>query len=120
MRTYNHVHPFCGHPPTLHALQTPSTGPTNNRKHTSAARCVLRRYWFVGGYELDSAYKALTDIRPCGPKRDAIRGATHDLLSRSPPTQFEQLDPKAWATLAPEDRFALQWRVLRGAEAAAA
>lgn len=41
MHTYNHVHPFRGHPPTLHALQTPSTGPTYNRKHTPAARCVL-------------------------------------------------------------------------------
>ena len=29
-------------------------------------------YWF-GNMQLDDAYTYLTDIRPCGPKRDAVR-----------------------------------------------
>jgi hypothetical protein len=69
-------------------------------------------YWFLG-LELDVAYKTLTDIRPCGPKRDAIRGATFDLLSGLPADNFERLDREAWATLVEEDRYALQWRVLK-------
>ncbi len=69
-------------------------------------------FWFLD-MDLDQAYKALTDLRPCGPKRDAIRGATHDLLSGAPSDQFERLGQEAWASLALEDKFALQWRVLK-------
>ena len=37
-------------------------------------------YWCEGLGSLDEAYEYLTERRPCGPKREAVRGATHDLL----------------------------------------
>jgi len=78
------------------------------------AVCIAYLYWFMD-MDLDSAYKYLTDIRPCGPKRDAIRGATFDLMAGQPFDQFDRLGRDAWASLAPEDKHALQWRVLRTA-----
>lgn len=76
------------------------------------AVCIAYMFWFLD-MDLDQAYKALTDLRPCGPKRDAIRGATFDLLSGAPSDHFEKLGQEAWASLALEDKFALQWRVLK-------
>ena len=49
-------------------------------------------------------------------QRDAIRGATFDLLSGQAQDQFDHLGRDAWATLSDEDRYALQWRVLRSPE----
>lgn len=77
------------------------------------AVCIAYMYWFMD-LDLDTAYKTLTDIRPCGPKRDAIRGATFDLMSGAPQDQFERLHQEEWASLLEEDRYALQWRVLKG------
>ena len=37
-------------------------------------------YWLRGYPSLDSAYTALTSIRPCGPNKEAIRNASCDLL----------------------------------------
>mmetsp|Transcript_38057 Transcript_38057/g.112697 ORF Transcript_38057/g.112697 Transcript_38057/m.112697 type:complete len:134 (-) Transcript_38057:1092-1493(-) len=76
------------------------------------AVCIAYMFWFLG-MDLDGAYKALTDIRPCGPKRDAIRGATFDMLSGSHWDAFGQLGHDAWAGLSEEDRYALQWRLLK-------
>ncbi|KAG1676087.1 hypothetical protein FOA52_014953 [Chlamydomonas sp. UWO 241] len=76
------------------------------------AVCIAHMYWFgTGG--LDASYKALTDVRPCGPKREAIRGATFDLLSGKQWDEFDRLGSDAWAGLSEEERYALQWRVLR-------
>ena len=54
------------------------------------------------------------------PQRDAIRGATFDLMSGQAADQFERLGHDAWASLAEEDRYALQWRVMRGGSAGTA
>ena len=43
-------------------------------------------YWFdPRGLTLDAAYAAVTSKRPCGPKREAIRGATYDLVVGTAP-----------------------------------
>ena len=44
------------------------------------ATCIAYLFWFRD-FNLDQAYEHLTSIRPCGPSRDAIRGATYDILS---------------------------------------
>ncbi len=113
--------------------------------------------------QLDEAYTFLTSIRPCGPQRDAIRGATFDVLAGSTGAAaaaaaaaaasngngngsghhghhegqhhhhghghggshgghghvdtfavFDSLPKDAYATLSEDDRFALQYRVLKG------
>lgn len=67
-------------------------------------------YWFLG-FTLDDAYKHLTDIRPCGPKRDAIRGATFDLMTRRDWHEFDHLPSHAWSDLDEEQRALIQKRV---------
>lgn len=74
------------------------------------AVCIAYMYWF-GAYQLDEAYKRLTDIRPCGPKRDAIRGATYDLLDHRPFHEFAHLPSRAWAFLNHHDKENLQKKV---------
>ena len=39
-----------------------------------------RRRRFGEYHNVDRAYDSLTSIRPCGPNKDAIRGATADVL----------------------------------------
>ena len=58
------------------------------------------------------AYKHLTDIRPCGPKRDAIRGATFDLCSGRPAHEFDQLDNGAFCGMSQHERDTLRHRVM--------
>jgi protein-tyrosine phosphatase len=76
------------------------------------AVCIAFLYWFRS-MGLDDAYQHLTSLRPCGPKRDAIRGATFDLLANESFDAFERLSSSAYATLNDEDRYALQYRVLK-------
>lgn len=81
-----HCHPTNSLPlPTRHAARTES----NCRRvyvHCTAglgrapAVCIAWLYWYGPYLSLGEAYKHLTDIRPCGPNRDAIRGATYDIL----------------------------------------
>ena len=59
----------------------------------------------------NQAYDALTAIRPCGPKRDAIRGATFDLLDSRGFGEFERLPSDAYAFLNDDDRARLQQRL---------
>ena len=59
------------------------------------------------------AYNLLTSIRPCGPKKEAIRGATYDLMSGRPADQFPREREEAWTALPEPDKLALQWRMLR-------
>lgn len=67
-------------------------------------------YWLRGHASLDSAYTALTDIRPCGPNKDAIRNASCDLLRFQGPLGTLPPPPTAgWpegegATLSEEER----------------
>jgi hypothetical protein len=60
---------------------------------------------------LDNAYKHLTDIRPCGPNRDAIRGATYDILDDRHFDEFFHLPTDAWAFLNEQDKERLQRRL---------
>jgi hypothetical protein len=85
------------------------------------AVCIAYLYWWQDKnrdtgepYSLDEAYQALVQVRPCGPKRDAIRGATYDVLGGGDFNGFERLPKDAFATLSVHDRFALQYRVLKG------
>mmetsp|Transcript_5776 Transcript_5776/g.21014 ORF Transcript_5776/g.21014 Transcript_5776/m.21014 type:complete len:348 (-) Transcript_5776:1346-2389(-) len=64
-------------------------------------------YWFRD-MSLDEAYEFLTSKRPCGPKREAIRGATYDLLSDGPKDAFDSLDPSAYANISMEERRMIQ------------
>lgn len=58
------------------------------------------------------AYTALTRIRPCGPKREAIRGATYDLAwEGGARSDFSDLPLDAYATLTKGQRAALQHRI---------
>ena len=77
------------------------------------AVCIAYMYWFTG-LSLEEAYGRLTSVRPCGPKRDAIRGATHDLLSPEGPDAFARQPAHAWTDLDAADRFAVQFKVLKG------
>ena len=53
----------------------------------------------------------MTSIRPCGPKRDAVRGATFDLLDGRPHAAFSSLPDVSYAFLNDEDRGKLQVRL---------
>ncbi len=59
------------------------------------------------------AYSELTTIRPCGPRRDAIRAATYDLLDSRGWQEFQNLPSDAWATLSEGDKRRLQDRLLK-------
>lgn len=67
------------------------------------AVCIAYLYWFKD-MQLDEAYQYLTRIRPCGPKRDAIRGATFDIMDSRRFEDFYWLPKDAWAFLNKEDR----------------
>eukprot|EP00976_Prorocentrum_cordatum_P000482 9707-Prorocentrum_minimum.AAC.1 len=56
----------------------------------SPAMGIAYLYWFKG-MELDEAYEHLTRQRPCGPNRDAIRGATFDLVHGQPFDRFKEV-----------------------------
>lgn len=68
-------------------------------------------FWFKD-MGLDEAYRHLTDIRPCGPKRDAIRGATFDLCSERPAHEFDQLDSSAFIGMSQHERDTLRHRIV--------
>ena len=57
------------------------------------------------------AAKHLTDIRPCGPKTDAIRGATFDLLDGRHFEEFQWLPPESYAYLSDDQRRDVQAKV---------
>jgi hypothetical protein len=51
----------------------------------SPGLAIAYMYWFLDEYDtLDGAYEGLTSIRPCGPKKESIRGATCDILASAP------------------------------------
>lgn len=77
----------------------------------SPAVAIAALYWFTN-MSLDEAYEYLTGIRPCGPNKDAIRGATYDLLSGEDWNGFHHLPSHAFATLSDEDREVLRSKLL--------
>ncbi|KAK1308640.1 hypothetical protein QJS10_CPA09g01707 [Acorus calamus] len=67
--------------------------------------------------KVNTAYKALTSKRPCGPNKDAIRAATYDLAKNDPWKEpFENLPEHAFEDVADWERKLIQERVrgLRG------
>ncbi len=53
-----------------------------------------------------------TTIRPCGPKRDAIRGATFDMLDHRDWREFERLPNDAWASLSDDQKRIIREKVM--------
>jgi hypothetical protein len=77
----------------------------------SPAVAIAALYWFTS-MQLDDAYKYLTGIRPCGPNKDAIRGATYDLLSGEHWDGFSRLPGHAFASLSEADRQVVRRKLL--------
>ncbi|KAI3430632.1 hypothetical protein D9Q98_005225 [Chlorella vulgaris] len=77
----------------------------------SPAVAIASLYWFTD-MQLDEAYAYLTGIRPCGPNKDAIRGATYDLLSNRPHEHFQHEPDHAFATLSSQDRDVIRAKLL--------
>ncbi|MCO5574740.1 hypothetical protein L7F22_028530 [Adiantum nelumboides] len=68
-------------------------------------------FWF-NGMNLDGAYNFLTSKRPCGPKKEAIRGATYDLAKNDAGKEpFKELPEYAFADVASWERQLIQERV---------
>ncbi|KAL5709866.1 hypothetical protein ACHQM5_020500 [Ranunculus cassubicifolius] len=80
------------------------------------ATAIAYMFWF-GGMNLKTAYDELTSKRPCGPNKNAIRGATYDLAKNDPWKEpFENLPEHAFEDVADWERNLIQDRVraLRG------
>jgi Dual specificity phosphatase, catalytic domain len=75
------------------------------------ASCIAYLYWFHD-YNLYEAYDCVTSIRPCGPNRDAIRGATFDICTQRPAHEFAGLPPDAFHDMSVQERQTLRERVL--------
>lgn len=79
--------------------------------------CFLTPLWcsflFFGlVLQLPAAYHMVTSKRPCGPKKDAIRGATYDLAKNDPwKAPFEQLPDFAFSGVADWERRLIHERV---------
>ena len=57
------------------------------------------------------AYSSLTSIRPCGPKKEAIRGATYDLLDDRGFDTFQHLPETSYSLLSPEQKVAIRGKL---------
>lgn len=75
------------------------------------AVCIAWLYWYGPYLSLDEAYRHLTDRRPCGPNRDAIRGATYDILDDRHFDEFFNLCDKTWSAMNEHDKARLQQRL---------
>ena len=78
---------------------------------SSAKQCTNPLTCAIAG--MLQAYSELTQIRPCGPRRDAIRAATYDLLDGRGWHEFQSLPQDAWAFLNEADRQRLQEGLLK-------
>ena len=80
---------------------------------------IAYMYWFRGHASLEEAYEVLTRVRPCGPNKEAIRGATCDLLAATgplftlppPPAEGSTWPAGRGAALSREEREQLQRRL---------
>jgi len=72
-------------------------------------------FWF-SSMDLDDAYEHLTSIRPCGPKKESIRGATFDVLDHRHRDEFAHLPADAWRYLSADDRAEISQRLFGFAE----
>ena len=67
-------------------------------------------YWFTT-MDLDEAYAHLTSVRPCGPRKESIRGATFDILDDRHRDEFPSLPDDAWRFLSAADRLNIAQRL---------
>ncbi|CAD6268523.1 unnamed protein product [Miscanthus lutarioriparius] len=75
------------------------------------AVAIAYMFWFEN-MDLNTAYKKLTSIRPCGPNKRAIRAATYDLAKNDPSKEpFENLPEHAFKGIAGWERKLIQDRV---------
>jgi protein-tyrosine phosphatase len=84
----------------------------------SPAVAIAYLYWFCDmdmdtqialPFQLDTAYDFLTAKRPCGPNKEAIRGATYDLAKTDPnKPKFESLHPDAFKDISTSERQLIQ------------
>lgn len=74
----------------------------------SPAVAIAFLYWCSDHLNLDDAYSYLTTIRPCGPNKEAIRGATYDLLGNGSWHDFQHLPQDAFAYLSDDDRVSIR------------
>nr|CAB3463984.1 unnamed protein product [Digitaria exilis] len=76
------------------------------------AVAIAYMFWFEN-MDLNTAYKKLTSIRPCGPNKRAIRAATYDLAKKNDPRKepFENLPEHAFEDIADWERKLIQNRV---------
>jgi protein-tyrosine phosphatase len=77
----------------------------------SPAVAIAALYWFTD-MDLDTAYNLLTSIRPCGPNKDAIRGATYDLITGGHWDHFHQLPSDAFSSLSDDERDLIREKLL--------
>lgn len=75
------------------------------------AACIAYLYWFQQ-MGLDGAYQHVTKIRPCGPKRESVRGATFDMLDGRGWDEFYELPEDAWSELDTEQYKEIQHRLI--------
>ncbi|XP_002983714.2 phosphoglucan phosphatase LSF2, chloroplastic [Selaginella moellendorffii] len=77
----------------------------------SPAVAIAYLYWFCD-MDMNTAYSLLTSKRPCGPKKEAIRGATYDLANDDPfKLPLEKLPEDAFTDVSEEERRLIQQRV---------
>ena len=74
----------------------------------AVAMCSL--FWNTG-MNLDQVYEYVTNIRPCGPNMDAIRGATFDVMDDRPFDAFQHLPNDAFRYLIERDREVIKSRI---------
>ena len=74
----------------------------------AVAMCSL--FWNTD-MNLDQVYEYVTNIRPCGPNIDAIRGATFDVMDDRPFDAFQHLPNDAFRYLIERDREIIKSRI---------
>ncbi|KAJ7527446.1 hypothetical protein O6H91_16G054700 [Diphasiastrum complanatum] len=68
-------------------------------------------FWFHD-MDMETAYTFVTSRRPCGPRKEAIRGATYDLAKNDPhKAPFEDLPDHAFTDIAHWERQLIQERI---------
>lgn len=74
------------------------------------AAAIAFLFWFHD-MDLRSAYEMVTTKRPCGPRWEAIRGATYDLATHHSYSPLESLPSDAFSDVSAAERCLIQQRV---------
>lgn len=80
------------------------------------AAAIALLYWVGDGDgtrfdTLGAAYDHVTRLRPCGPRREAVRGATYDLAAAPGTAPFESLPGHAFEGMSEEERDRVEARL---------